>query len=800
MIRKKKPILAYAGCVGVALALILCGCGDDEGADNGTQPPSDNPGTDTPGNNGGNPGDETPGNNGGNNPGDENPGEDCVSNEEYFLREVWSPVLSQSCFNCHNPLGAASDTDMVYEAAGQVGFLERNLAVFNEVSEFERDGVSVVLLKPTGQVEHGGGALFDADSDAYKALQAMLDRKANPVVCPEEDDSALFYEGVELASPAETLRKATLQLAGRLPGTAELEQVDMHGEQGLEAALGRMLREDSFYLRMEELFNDILLTNKYVGGDQALDLLSRDYYPMARWFENEEMAAAESPAFVEAAARYTNNSVAQEPLKLVSFLLRNDRPFTELITADYIVVNPFSAKSYGIDDIEWEDPMDPNEYKAGRIPGIPHAGVLTSPMFLNRFPTTETNRNRHRARIIYDYFLATDVLKLAERPIDPTSAVHNPTRNDSQCAGCHAVIDPLAGTLQHWNERGGYEPVETWYEDMRSPGFDGEVLPAEERTKSVNWLANKIAKDRRFAHAMVRLLYKAVIGQEPLSLPTGQEPHHEALLSAYENQQKTFDIMAKEFEANNHDIRVVVRSLIQSVWFRANNYRGEMDEVRAAELEHLGTGRLLTPEMLNRKLNTILGYPWRSRADRGDHLLSTNDYLILYGGIDSDDVTERIVEPNGIMTGVQLVMANEMVCRFTARDFTLPAEQRILFPMTETSFVPEDENDFEIPGAIDAIRKNIQYLHWHVLGERLDLNDPEIDQTYALFYETWREGRALMANEEVGNALHWGCQARNDYWTGASYEKEVRYDQNYSIRAWMAVLTYLLTDHKFLYE
>ena len=34
--------------------------------------------------------------------------------------------------------------------------------------------------------------------------------------------------------------------------------------------------------------------------------------------------------------------------------------------------------------------------------------------WLNRFPTTPTNRNRHRARIAYDLFLATDILKLGE--------------------------------------------------------------------------------------------------------------------------------------------------------------------------------------------------------------------------------------------------------------------------------------------------------------------------------------------------------------------------------------------------
>jgi len=31
-------------------------------------------------------------------------------------------------------------------------------------------------------------------------------------------------------------------------------------------------------------------------------------------------------------------------------------------------------------------------------------------------------------------------------------------------------------------------------------------------------------------------------------------------------------------------------------------------------------------------------------------------------------------------------------------------------------------------------------------------------------------------------------------------EQQIRRDDNYNIRAWMAVVTYLLADYKFLYE
>ena len=37
-------------------------------------------------------------------------------------------------------------------------------------------------------------------------------------------------------------------------------------------------------------------------------------------------------------------------MKLIEYIVRNDRPFSEIVTADYIMVTPFSARGYGIYD------------------------------------------------------------------------------------------------------------------------------------------------------------------------------------------------------------------------------------------------------------------------------------------------------------------------------------------------------------------------------------------------------------------------------------------------------------------
>jgi hypothetical protein len=791
-------------CVAGALSLLAAACAEDDGAgtDPGqTQSPAENNGAGEANNGGG--GGEA--NNGGG--GEANNGggevEECVSDQDYFLREVWTPILSQGCFECHNPLGVASQTEMVYQPAGQVGFLETNLEVFTNVAAYERDGVSVMLLKPTAQVDHFGGRLFEVDSESYQAISSMLERLEEPTVCPPAPEDDGLFDGVELLTPAQTLRKASLHLAGRLPTDAELEMVQMGGEQGMEAMLDKLTREEGFYTRMEEVFNDVLLVEKYLGRTRALDLLDRGHYPGARWYDADNYDRSGLDAeLVRLGASYTNDAVAREPLELVSWLLREDRPFTELLTADYIMVNPYSAVVYGAQGLEWEDPLDPDEFQPATIQGFPHAGVLTSPMFLNRFPTTDTNRNRHRSRMVYLHFLATDILKLAERPIDPTSAAHNPTMNDPQCAGCHSVIDPLAGAFQNWDDRGSYAPPDSWYTDMRSPGFNGTVIDAQDKPESLRWLAREIVSDRRFGHAMAHIVFKGLTGQAPLPLPQVEdEADHAVQLAAYESQQRFFDRLAREFEANGADLRVIVKGIARSPWFRASGLAPGADEARLGQLGALGTGRLLPPEMLSRKLQAILNYPWRPRVDRTDYLLDVDNYRILYGGIDSDDVIERISEPNGVMAAIQQRMANEMSCAFVPRDFVLPASQRALFPYTELTFVPEDDNGFAIPAAQESIRRNIQHLHWRLLGERLEEGDPELEATWQLFFETWKEGKALRDEGAISRDLNWSCQARTDYWTGADYgETEIRRDDNYLVRSWQAVITYLLMDYRFLYE
>ena len=77
-----------------------------------------------------------------------------------------------------------------------------------------------------------------------------------------------------------------------------------------------------------------------------------------------------------------------------------------------------------------------------------------------------------------------------------------------------------------------------------------------------------------------------------------------------------------------------------------------------------------------------------------------------------------------------------------------------------------------------------------------------IDDTYELFYDVWYEGREAVWNGDEPSSLPAPCQITTDPITGQPLPaaKHITHDPDYTIRAWMAVTTYLMSDYRFLYE
>lgn len=718
--------------------------------------------------------------------------ERCVDDRAFFDTELWPQTLQPSCASCHSADGLARTSQLVFLPPSRPDHLSVNREVLTDVAGLSRDGTSIVLRKPLGLDNHGGGVIFSDEEDAgYQQLVAFVERLADPVTCDVEEEVFPDDAGLELLSAELTLRKAAQSLAGVVPSDDALRRVRDGGESALVSELWHLMGEERFLDVFMERLNDHLLTDRYLRGTDAIGTFDQDRYPSVLWYQGLDDG--------NRARNGVNAAIAREPLQLAAHILRHDLPWTDFLTANYTVADPFLRRAWGLSDgpVAPEDPSARHTWEALQVPDFAHVGFLSTPAFLNRFPTTPTNRNRHRAWFFLKAFLATDILTYSDRPLDAEdeTATHNPTLNDPQCTICHAALDPVAGLFQNHDERGRYRPPsEGWFADMIEPGFERQVMPAANRPDALRWLAEQTVADPRFATATVRLVLQMLTGLEPLDSATaGTDPDR---LAALRLQDRFVQQVAQELPERGWDLKYAIERVVLSRYFRA---QGAGDPVEGA-LVQAGTARLLSPEALHRRIESTLGMPWSQRHNTTPFLLDR--YRLLYGGIDSFSVVDRLTHPNGVTQAIAESMATWMSCRAVPRDFLLDASQRRLFPHVEPSFRPRTDDGFAVPEAEDAIRRNLQHLHLLLLHEPLALDDPELQHTYDLWVDVWQQGQDALSQGDVGSSLDWNCQARTDPWTGEDLptSRQVRSDPHHTIRAWMAVLSYLLQDWRFLHE
>jgi hypothetical protein len=188
--------------------------------------------------------------------------------------------------------------------------------------------------------------------------------------------------------------------------------------------------------------------------------------------------------------------------------------------------------------------------------------------------------------------------------------------------------------------------------------------------------------------------------------------------------------------------------------------------------------RLLSPEQLERKVAAIFGEKW-NRLD--------GEMAMLYGGIDSKEVTDRATDPSGAMGAIQRILSNEIACKHVAKDFRKPASERKLFPNIEPNVVPGASDDSD-----QAIRKAITHLHEHILGRYDAVDSAEVNRTFELFAGIVADAKGAKG---IDDQEIYHCRTGNKDASGAVIK-----DRDYTIRAWRGVVTYLLRRQEFLYE
>ncbi len=818
---------------------------------------------------------------------------DTETVEDVFGTEV-SPIVQAKCILCHRAGGFPADTPisrLQFSPSTVEGHAALNLAVFEALiavlgeDDQVEDPATYILNKVQG-VDHGGGPQAPAGTDDYKSLErflGMLGEAVAPVAITPET----LFEGVTMESARSTLRRAAIVFAGRVPTQAEYAAIQDAGEEddaseeALRAAVRGLMTGPQFHEFLIRASNDSLFT------DRDYRILDNDGDGFVA-FPRKIYSLNQLEGSIEAANRYVAQAqygFRRAPLELIAHVVENDLPYTEILTADYIMANPQAAEAYGA-ATTFENPENAHEFKPSEVatyyrpcegmeverrefgafvvdPGpcateFPHAGILNTKVFLQRYPTTVTNRNRARSRWTYYHFLGLDIEKSASRTTDPVALAdtNNPTMNNPACTVCHIVMDPVAGafqnygddgmyrdqwggldsldefykyapsgridipvdvrtkeqsvavlgtvslfagqdnelglknvrtfegdtklhlllgnvairdlngmvvhrfetkdlapeascgnardesyflndcremlllpltveadgeysveleawvleegkkgtTLQAWMPGPFYRQADTWYRDMRSPGFDGGS-PATAHN-SLQWLAQQIVADERFAEAAVSFWWPAVMGAEVAEPPENEnDADFQGLLLASNAQAAEVTRLANGFRSGFHDgsphnLKDLLVEIVVSKWFRAESV-AEDEPVRAIGLGNVGARRLLTPEELARKTLALAGFQWgrsrgshsRPETDGQSHLTNADrGYALLYGGIDSDGVIERARDLTSVMAGVAQSHALRSSYPIVMRElYLLPEEQRRLFAGVDVAVTPTFE-------------------------------------------------------------------------------------------------------------
>jgi hypothetical protein len=210
-------------------------------------------------------------------------------------------------------------------------------------------------------------------------------------------------------------------------------------------------------------------------ADRKSEALAENF--AGQWLETRSLAAVKpDPQKFPMWGTALQEDMATETRLFFDAILRENRPVSEFINADYSVLNTRLARHYGIDGVEGPDfrrvQLDPSQ--RGGV--LSHASVLTITSYPVR--TSPVLRGKY----ILDVMLGSppppppaDVPALNEDAVGNPASLRDALqkhRADPVCSSCHSRMDPLGFGLEN------YDPIGRWRtEDGNAPIQVGGTLP-----------------------------------------------------------------------------------------------------------------------------------------------------------------------------------------------------------------------------------------------------------------------------------------------------------------------------------
>lgn len=452
----------------------------------------------------------------------------------------------------------------------------------------------------------------------------------------------------------EILTRASLDLRGKLPSSEEIKMIQSQPGK-VNDLMDDFLEEDAFGLRIRDLFAGAYRTRSALyllaGGDDAQ-------------FERD---------------------AGEEILKLIEFIVVEDRSFSEVVTADYTfatesMIEHWPISNYDHDEGGWQMV----EYDDDR----PHAGVMTTNSFHTRYLSNDENYHRSRANALSRILLCDNYL---QRPIDfprtidltDEDAINNAINENPACVSCHATLDPMASFLFGFpseDDGGIYDIDRSWeWEETtgKAPSFNGiEGYDAAD-------LGFEIAQDPRFSMCATRRVFEGLTGRKATS------EDNDAL--------RRFNTVFIESEMR---IKTLIKSIV-----RDSVYRG-----RTAGNRTTVGAKIMSPEVLDLAIKNLTGY--RMLRDEVALLRSDDDLHVLGGGL-----SHRAGDYAPTTSNVSRVLVQSQLAE-AAANYMVDQESGLFDELFADVDMDADQPDLEV----------LAQLHTTILGIEVNQNHVEVKE------------------------------------------------------------------------
>lgn len=174
---------------------------------------------------------------------------------------------------------------------------------------------------------------------------ALLGEDVGPIAVTPDT----LFDGVKMESARSTLRRTAIVLAGRIPTDAEYESIRTGNTSSLRKAIRGLMSGSQFHDFLIRAANDRLLTDRSTGD--VIDEFHGHFPNLANKHYRLNLKASGTDDHMDHDAsrrwqRAVQYGFRRAPLELIAHVAETDLPYTEILTANYIMANPVAAEAY----------------------------------------------------------------------------------------------------------------------------------------------------------------------------------------------------------------------------------------------------------------------------------------------------------------------------------------------------------------------------------------------------------------------------------------------------------------------